>query len=79
MGAGMFSYRGKQQSYLCRVPENGMVIVLREEDYKYRRNHEASLREPDPDYNIVLLAQGTWREMWMYHNLINGRKLTNVI
>jgi hypothetical protein len=74
----MFSYRDKQQSYLCRVPDTGIVIVLREEDYKYRRNHEARLREPDSSYNIVLLAQGTWREMWMYYNLINGGNLTNV-
>jgi hypothetical protein len=74
----MFSYRDKQQSYLCRVPETGIVIVLREEDYKYRRNHEARLREPDSNYNIVLLAEGTWREMWMYYNLINGGNITNV-
>jgi len=74
----VFSYRDKQQSYLCRVPDTGIVIVLREEDYNYRRNHEASLREPDPSYNIVLLAQGTWREMNMYYELINGRGLTNV-
>jgi muconolactone delta-isomerase len=74
----MFSYRDKQQSYLCRVPDTGIVIVLREEDYKYRRNHEARLREPDSSYNIVLLAEGTWREMWMYHGLINGGNITNV-
>ena len=75
----MFSYRDKQQSYLCRVPSNGdLVIVLREEDYRYRRNHEASLRNPDPDYNIVLLAQGPWREMRMYQQLITGGNLTNV-
>jgi hypothetical protein len=74
----MFSYRDKQQSYLCRVPDTGIVIVLREEDYKYRRNHEARLREPDSNYNIVLLAEGTWREMWMYYNLINGGNITNV-
>jgi hypothetical protein len=74
----VFSYRDKQQSYLCRVPDTGLVIVLREEDYRYRRNHEANLRVPDPDYNIVLLAQGTWREMRMYYDLITGRSLTNV-
>jgi len=74
----MFSYRDKEQSYLCRVPDTGLVIVLREGDYKYRRNHEASLRVQDPDYNFVLLAQGTWREMLMYRRLITGRSLTNV-
>lgn len=74
----MFSYRDKEKSYLCRVPDTGVVIVLREGDYKYRRNHEARLRVPDSDYNIVLLAEGTWREMWAYHSLITGGRLTNV-
>jgi hypothetical protein len=68
----------REPYYLCRVPSNGLVVVLREQDYKYQRNHEDRLRVPDPDSNILLLAKGTWREMKMYHNLITGRSLTNV-
>ena len=56
----------------------GGVIVLRETDYKYQRNHEERLHVPDPDNNIVLLAQGSWREMRLYQELITGRSLTNV-
>jgi hypothetical protein len=63
--------------YLCRVPSTGYVIVLRETDYRYQRNHEERLRVPNPENAIVLLAQGSRDEMWMYYNLING-ELTNV-
>jgi hypothetical protein len=53
------------------------VIVLREPDYEYLRHHEESLREPDPDYNMVLLAQGDEKDMRMYRKLFIG-ELTNV-
>jgi hypothetical protein len=52
--------------------------MLKEGDYKYMRNHERSLRVPDPDYNIVLLAQGYKEEVLSYYELINGKDLTNV-
>jgi hypothetical protein len=63
----------REQYYLCRVPSSDMVIVLREEDYKYQRNHEDRLRVPDPDNNVVLLAQGGWKEMRLYQDLIIGK------
>ena len=58
--------------YLCRVPRHGWNIVLPEVDYKYMRNHEKSLHVPDPDESLVLLAQGTKREMILYYNLAKG-------
>ena len=58
--------------YLCRVPMTGGVIMLKERDYKYMRHHEASLRVPDPSQNLVLLAQGTKKEVRAYYDLING-------
>lgn len=64
--------------YLCRVPMTGYVIVLRETDYRYQRNHEERLRVPDPDGAMVLLAQGSWKEMRLYQSLMLGRELTNV-
>jgi len=50
---------------------------LREPEYKFIRHHEESLREPDPDYNMVLLATGTEKDMRMYRKLFIG-ELTNV-
>jgi hypothetical protein len=52
--------------------------MLKEMDYNYMRNHERSLRVPDPEYNIILLAQGYKEEVKAYYELINGRSLTNV-
>jgi len=68
----------REQYYLCRIPSTKLVIMLKEGDYKYMRNHERSLRVPDPDYNIVLLAQGYKEEVLSYYELINGKDLTNV-
>ena len=62
-----------EQYYLCRVPSSDMVIVLREQDYKYQRNHEERLRVPNPDDAVVLLAHGGWKEMRLYQDLIIGR------
>ena len=62
----------REQWYLCRVPMTGGVIMLKERDYKYMRHHEASLRVPDPSQNLVLLAQGTKKEVRAYYDLING-------
>ena len=64
--------------YLCRAPVTGYVLMLKEGDYNYMRNHERGLYVPDPDNNLVLLAQGTKDEVKAYHNLITGRSLTNV-
>ena len=68
----------REQYYLCRVPSTKLVIILKEEDYNYMRNHERSLRVPDHEYNIVLLAQGYKEEVKAFYELINGKDLTNV-
>lgn len=65
-----------ETNYLCRVPSTGIVIILREEDYKYQRNHEERLNVPDPKNDLVVLAQGTKREMILYYKLAG--ELTNV-
>jgi len=67
-----------EQWYLCRVPSTKMVVMLKEMDYNYMRHHERSLYVPDPEYNIILLAQGTKKEVSAYYDLINGKGLTNV-
>ncbi len=68
----------REQYYLCRAPVTGYVIMLKEQDYNYMRNHERTLRVPDPDNNLVLLAQGTKEEVKAYYNLIKGKDITNV-
>ena len=68
----------REQYYLCRVPSTKLVIILKEDDYNYMRNHERSLHVPDPEYNIILLAQGYKEEVKAYYELINGRDITNV-
>ena len=55
----------------------GYVLMLKEGDYKYMRNHERGLYVPDPDNNLVLLAQGAKHEIQAYYKLIKG-ELTNV-
>jgi len=67
----------REQWYLCRVPSTGIVIVLGETDYKYQRNHEERLHVPDEKYNMVLLAQGSFKEMMLFKNCFEG-ELTNV-
>jgi hypothetical protein len=52
--------------------------MLKEGDYNYMRNHERSLHVPDPEYNLILLAQGYKEEVKAYYELINGRDITNV-
>jgi cobalamin biosynthesis Co2+ chelatase CbiK len=51
--------------------------MLKEGDYNYMRNHERGLYVPDPDNNLVLLAQGTKHEIQAYYKLIKV-ELTNV-
>jgi hypothetical protein len=68
----------REQWYLCRVPYLDTIVLYPEKDYRYRRNHEASLRVQDPNYNAVLIAQGRKHEVLAYYNLINGGNLTNV-
>jgi len=68
----------REQWYLCRVPWTGAVIRLPERDYRYMRNHEERLRSPDPENNLVLLAQGYEHEVFAYHKLITEGNLTNV-
>jgi len=52
--------------------------MLKEGDYNYMRNHERGLHVPDPEYNLILLAQGYKEEVKAYYELINGRDITNV-
>ena len=65
-----------EQYYLCHVPMYGWNIILPQKDYKYMRNHEKRLNVPDPKNDLVLLAQGTKREMVLYYKLAG--ELTNV-
>lgn len=67
----------RETHYLCRVPWNGMVILLPERDYNYQRMHEARLRVPEPKRAMVLLAQGSKADMMMLKNCFWG-ELTNV-
>ena len=64
----------RETYYLCRVPfgdelEAAKVVLFREKDYEYQRLHERQLREPDPNYSVVLLAKGTKKQMTMYYDL----------
>jgi len=62
-----------EQWYLCRVHSYDIVVMYPEKDYKYQRNHEERLYVPDPKRALVLLAQGTKREMDLLYNLAIGR------
>ena len=63
--------------YLCRVPTSGTVIILPEKDYEYMRLHERQLYVPDEEYNLLLLAQGTKKQMKAYYALMNDLKESN--
>ena len=56
--------------YLCQFPRTKMTVVLTDMDYRYQRLHESQLRVPDPDYNVLLLAQGSEKLMQQYRNLM---------
>ena len=56
--------------YLCYAPRTKVVVILGEMDYNYQRLHESQLRVPDPDYNVLLLAQGSEKLMQQYRNLM---------
>jgi hypothetical protein len=66
----------REQWYLCRVPWNGFVILLNEKDYQYQRMHEKKLHVPKPKNDVVLLAQGSYKEMMLFKELAGD--LTNV-
>ena len=55
--------------YLCRVPSYDIIVMFNESDYKYQRLHESQLMCPEA-YNMVLLAQGTKKQIRMYYDLI---------
>lgn len=61
-----------EQWYLCRVPYMNTIVMYPEKDYRYRRNHERSLRVQDPNYNAVLIAQGRKHEVVAYYKLLSG-------
>lgn len=54
------------------MPWTGAVIRVPERDYRYMRNHEERLRVPDPENNLVLLAQGYEHEVIAYYKLLTG-------
>lgn len=62
-----------EKYYLCRSPMTNYYVFVNEKDYKYMRHHEASLRVPDPDNALELLAHGSKREMDLLYNLAIGR------
>ena len=55
---------------------HGWNIVLPEQDYKYMRNHERGLHVPDPKNDLVVLAEGSFKDMMLFKNLTGD--LTNV-
>ena len=56
--------------YLCRVPTYNIIVMFNESDYRYQRLHESQLNVPNEAYNMVLLAQGTKKQIRMYYDLI---------
>lgn len=67
----------RETHYLCRVPWNGLVVILDERDYNYQRMHEKRLRVPSPQTEMVLLSKGSKADMMMLKNCFEG-ELTNV-
>jgi hypothetical protein len=61
--------------YLCRVPWSGILAIYPEKDYRHARLHESQLYVPDEAYNLVLLAQGTKKQMTMYYDLMGGNNV----
>ena len=59
----------RETHYLCRMPLSGGLIILSERDYKYQRMHEKRLYVPSPQANVVLLAQGSKKEMMLFKEL----------
>jgi len=56
--------------YLCRVPSYDIIVMFNERDYRYQRIVESHLNEPNEAKNMVLLAQGTKKQIRMYYDLI---------
>lgn len=56
--------------YLCRVPAYDIIVMFNERDYRYQRLVESQLNVPNEAYNVVLLAQGTKKQVRMYYDLI---------
>jgi hypothetical protein len=67
----------REQWYLCRVPWMNTIVVFTEQDYNYQRKHEQGLFVPDPENDVVLLAQGSFKEMMLLKGCFKG-ELTNV-
>ena len=59
----------REQWYLCRVPCYDIVVLYHEKDYNYQRHHEANLRVRKPENAIVLVEDGSKREMDLLYNL----------
>jgi hypothetical protein len=56
--------------YLCRVPSYDIIVMFNERDYRYQRLVESQLNVPNEANNVVLLAQGTKKQVRMYYDLI---------
>jgi hypothetical protein len=56
--------------YLCRVPSYDIIVMFNERDYRYQRLVESQLNVPNEANNVVLLAQGTKKQIRMYYDLI---------
>jgi hypothetical protein len=56
--------------YLCRVPAYDIIVMFNERDYRYQRLVESQMNVPNEANNVVLLAQGTKKQVRMYYDLI---------
>ena len=56
--------------YLCRVPSYDIIVMFNERDYRYQRLVESQMNVPNEANNVVLLAQGTKKQVRMYYDLI---------
>jgi hypothetical protein len=56
--------------YLCRLPSYDIIVMFNERDYRYQCVVESQLNVPNEAYKMVLLAQGTKKQIRMYYDLM---------
>jgi len=56
--------------YLCRLPSYDIIVMFNERDYRYQCVVESQLNVPNEANNVVLLAQGTKKQIRMYYDLM---------
>jgi hypothetical protein len=54
--------------YLCRLPSYDIIVMFNERDYRYQCVVESQLKYET--YKMVLLAQGTKKQIRMYYDLM---------